>query len=339
MGVKLTNILERKDISFEALKGKIIGIDFSNSAYQFLSSIRQQDGTLLMDSNGNITSHLMGTWTRFSNLITKGVKLVVVLYGEMPELKHQTSKERQDKKQAAKEKFEEAKESQDVELMNMYAKQTSFLTKEMIQESKELMESMGIPVIQAPAEADAQMAFLSKNNDVWAAATSDVDPLLHGCKRTITNLTLSQRKKTRSGSTIKINPELIDLEENLKKLNLTQKELIILAILIGTDYNKGIHGIGPKKALKLVKENKDYDKMFQNLNIEFNWKEIYELFDNMKVKKDYKLKWEKINTKLIKEILVERHEFNEERVNKVLENLEQGTKSFEQTGLGDWAFK
>ncbi len=337
MGVKLGKLLYKNEITFDSLKGKAIAIDFSNSAYQFLSSIRQPDGTLLMDSNGNVTSHLLGIWSRFSNLISKGVKLVAVLDGVMPDLKHLTSKERRDKKEIAKVKFEEAKEQKDMEMMNLYAKQTSFLTKEMINESKELMEAMGIPVIQAPAEADAQMAYLSKKDQVWAAATSDVDPLLHGCKRTITNLTLSQRKKLRSGITIKINPELIDLDENLKKLNLSQKELIVLAILVGTDYNEGIHGIGPKKALKLVKENKDYDKMFNSLNVEFNWKEIYELFENMKVEKDYKLKWEKINTNKIKEILIERHEFNEERVNKVLQNIEQGSKSFEQTGLGNWS--
>ncbi|MEK6937197.1 MAG: flap endonuclease-1 [Nanoarchaeota archaeon] len=337
MGVKLGKLLYRNEITFDSLKGKAIAVDFSNYAYQFLSSIRQPDGTLLMDSKGNITSHLMGAWSRFSNLITKGIKLVAVLDGEMPHLKHLTSKERHEKKQVAKEKFEAAKEQEDLELMNLYAKQTSFLTKEMVNESKELMEAMSIPVIQAPAEADAQMAQLSKNNDVWAAATSDVDPLLHGCKRTITNLTLSQRKKLRSGETKKINPELIDLNENLKILNINQKQLIIISILVGTDYNEGVHGIGPKKALKLVKENKDYDKMFQNLSIDFDWKEIYNLFENMKVKKDYKLKWEKINVKKIKEILVQRHEFNEERVDKVIQNLELGTKEFEQKGLSNWS--
>ena len=335
MGVKLGKILYKEDITFESLAGKVIAIDFSNSAYQFLSSIRQPDGTLLMDSKGNITSHLMGTWTRFSNLIIKGIKLVAVLDGQMPVLKKSTSLKRREKKDIAFEKFNQAKEEEDTELMGVYAKQTSILTKDMINECKELMRAMGIPVIQAPAEADAQIAYLSKTNDVWAAATSDVDTLLHGGKRIITNLTLSQRKKLRSGGTIKISPELINLDENLKKLNLTQREFIVLAILVGTDYNEGIKGIGPKKALKLVKESKDYDKMFKDLTPNFDWKEIYSMFENMEVQKNYKLKWEKINSIKIKEILVENHEFNEERVNKVLENLQHGVK-FEQTGLDGW---
>lgn len=337
MGVKLGKLLEKKEISFESLKGKTLAVDFSNYAYQFLSSIRQPDGTLLMDSNKNITSHLMGIWTRFSNLINKGIKLVIVFDGEMPLLKGKTNLERKNRKEIAKEKFEQALKEENIEMMGTYAKQTSFLTKEMINESKELIEAMGLPTIQAPAEADAQMAYLSKKDDVWAAATSDVDPLLHGCKQTITNLTLSQRKKLASGGTIKITPELIILEDNLKKLNLNLEQLRILSILVGTDYNEGIKGIGPKKALKLIKENKDYNQMFSSLGADFDWKEIYNLFHNMNILKNYKLKWSNPDQEKIKEILVERHEFNEERVNKILENLKQDNKSFEQTGLGKWS--
>lgn len=337
MGVKLGKLLIKDEITFDNLKGKTIAVDFSNSAYQFLSSIRQPDGTPLMDSQGNVTSHLMGIWTRFSNLLSKGVKLVMVLDGEMPLLKKRTSQDRADKKEIAKEKYNEAVENEDTNLMSLYAKQTSFLTKDMVNESKELMSYMGIPIIQAPAEADAQMAFLCKNKDVWAAATSDVDPLLHGCPRTVTNLTLSQRKKTRSGSSVKTFPELVDLENNLKKLNISLEQLRILSIIVGTDYNSGIKGIGPKKALKLVKETNNFEELFKTIGCDYNWKEIYNLFDNMAIKKDYKLKFEKPNSEKIREILVEKHEFNLERVNKVLESLEHGTKSFEQKGLGAWS--
>src|SRR2546429_7794984 len=40
----------------------------------------------------------------------------------------------------------------------------------------------------------------------------------------------------------------------LAHYNITREQLIDLAILIGTDFNEGIKGIGPKKALKLVSE-------------------------------------------------------------------------------------
>ena len=110
-----------------------------------------------------------------------------------------------------------------------------------------------------------------------------------------------------------------------------------MAILVGTDYNpEGIKGIGPKKALKLVKERNDYNKMFSELNADFYWKEIYELFENMDVLKKYKLKWESINAKKIRSILVDKHEFNEERVDKVISKLMESNKIKEQTGLGKW---
>ncbi len=336
MGVKLTSILGKKDITFEILKGKVIAVDFSNYAYQFLSSIRQLDGTLLMDSNKNVTSHLMGIWTRFSNLINKNIKLVVILDGKMPLLKKRTTLDRFEKKEIAKEKYELAVQENDLDSMNLYAKQTSFLTKDMISESRELIDAMGIPILQAPAEADAQMAYLCKKDDVWAAATSDIDPLLHGCKRTVTNLTLTQRKKLVSGGTIKINPQLIDLEENLTRLGITREQLIVLSILVGTDYNPGIKGIGPKKALKLVKKSTDYKEIFKTACADFNWVDVYNLFEKMEITKNYNLKWNKPDQEKIKDILILRHEFNEKRVNKVLEELQKGNKSFEQTGLDTW---
>ena len=87
MGVKLTGLLPKKELSFDDLRGKRIVVDFSNSIYQFISSIRQPDGTPLMDGEGRVTSHLMGIWTRFMNLIRRDVKLIVVLDGKAPLLK------------------------------------------------------------------------------------------------------------------------------------------------------------------------------------------------------------------------------------------------------------
>ena len=80
MGVKITDIVEKRKISFEELQNKKIAVDFSNAAYQFLTSIRQRDGTPLMDSKGNITSHLQGILSRSVNLISKGIKIVYVIF-------------------------------------------------------------------------------------------------------------------------------------------------------------------------------------------------------------------------------------------------------------------
>lgn len=336
MGVKLSSLVEKEPIQFEQMAGKSLAVDFSNFAFQFLSSVRQYDGTPLMDRHGNITSHLVGIWSRFSNLIQKGIRLVVVLDGIPPKEKMRVSELRRERKEEAKKKHEKATEDGDKEMMARYAKQFSFLTREMIGESVNLMEAMGLPVIQAPSEADAQMAYLNKQGDVWATASSDYDCLLHGAPQLITNLTLSQKKKLPSGMIVKTVPEMIKLEKLLNTLKITQDELIYTALLVGTDYNTGVHGIGPKKALKLVQTVKDPDKIFSEAHADFDWKATFNVFKHMEVKKNYHLKWQPINAERVRELLVEKHDFSEERINATLQKFSKNKEQSEQTGLERW---
>ncbi|HLD15634.1 MAG TPA: flap endonuclease-1 [Candidatus Nanoarchaeia archaeon] len=335
MGVKLTGLLPKKELSFDDLKNKRIVVDFSNSIYQFISSIRQPDGTPLMDSQGRVTSHLMGIWTRFMNLIRKDVKLIIVLDGKAPILKIKEQEERAFRKEIAKEKFQQAKDEEDIEGMAKYAKQNLRVSKEMINESRELMEAMGLPVIQAPSEADAQMSFIVERGDAWAAATTDVDPLLHGCPRLVTNLTLSQKRRLPSGKVVNITPELIELKEVLSNLGLNQDQLIALSILVGTDYNEGIERVGPKTALKLVKQHHDFETLFKEVKADFNWKQIYAVFKSMPIMKNYQLKWNELDVDKVKKILVDRHDFSEERVDSNLRKTEKKIDKA-QKGLGDF---
>ena len=337
MGVKLPGILPVKTIEWSDLKGKKIGIDASNTLYQFLASIRQADGTPLMDSKGNITSHLQGLFTRTLNLMNKGIKLCYVFDGKMPSLKTKETQAREERKRLAEEKLEKATKKEDIELMSRYAKQTSRLTKEMVQEAKELVSALGLPVIQAPAEADAQGSFMTKRGDLFAFATSDADTLLHGCPRTISNLTLSQTRKLPNGQFVYIKPQLIELEDVLKHLKINQDQLIVMGILTGTDYApKGIPGIGPKKALNLVQQYKNFDSLFSEVKPDFNWKQIFAIFKSMPIMENYQLKFDKINEDKIKNLLIKKHEFSEERVNSLLEKHFNEKKQKQQFSLGRW---
>src|SRR3989344_867049 len=336
MGVKLTSIIQRQQITFDHLKNKKVMIDAYNTFYQFLSSIRQPDGTPLMDSHGNITSLYQGIFARITNLMEKKILISFCFDGKPPILKTKTIEEREFRKQQAEKKMEKARKEEDIDLMLRYSKQTVRLTQQMIDEAKDLISALGLPIIQAVSEADAQISYCCKKGDVWAAASSDMDCLLYGTPRLLTNMTVSQKRRLPSGMTVKINPELINLEDNIKELNITQEQLILIGVLVGTDYNSGIKGIGPKKAIKLVKENKDYDKLFKNLNADFDWKEIHETFTKMPVIKDYKLKWSDPDIKRIKHILVDKHDFNEERVEKTLDKITNISKTKEQSALDKW---
>lgn len=333
MGINISQIIPKRDISLEGLRNKKLAVDASQVLYQFLASIRQQDGTPLMDSNNNITSHIMGISTRIPNLMEKGIKLAFVFDGKPPLLKVHEKEKREHRKQLAEKKLEGAKEEGDEEQMLKYSKQTSRLTFKMVDEAKELIKAFGLPVIQAPSEAEAQCSFMAEKGDVYAVVSTDYDSLLYSAPRVIRNLTISQRRKIRN-TYVSTNPEMIELGEVLKELDINQDQLMIISILIGTDYNiGGIKRIGPKTALKLVKKNKDFDSLFKELNPDFDWKKIYAVFKSMPIMKNYQLEWKEIDEDKIREIL-NRHDFSEERVDKMIERLTK--KGKHQKGLSSF---
>ncbi len=345
MGLNIREIIQRKEIELSDLKGKIICVDAYNTLYQFLSTIRQPDGTPLMDEKKRITSHLSGIFYRNISLLADGIKLVYVFDGEAPELKKNTYKKREGVRDLAKERYEEAKKVEDIVAMRRYSSQFIRLDDEMVNESKELLEAMGIAVVQAPGEGEAEAAYLCKvNREIYASASQDYDSILFGAPRLIRNLTLARRRKTFSGF-VEIKPELIELDRVLNTLEINLDQLICLGILVGTDYNpKGLPGIGQKRALEIVKRYKqpvlifkDVEEQMMSLPEEdrFDWKEIFKLFHKHKVK-DADINFGKIDEKKIKEILVKKHIFSEQRVDKQLERLREIHEKGKQKGLNDW---
>lgn len=333
MGLNIKEIVPKKEISFAELRGKTVVIDGFNALYQFLSSIRQYDGTPLMDDKGRITSHLSGLFYRNTNLLLEGLKIAYVFDGKPPELKGQTGEKRAEIKRVAGEKYEEAKLRENYAEMRKYSQQMSKLTDEMIKESKELLQAMGIAVIQAPGEGEAQASYMAKNDGVFAVASQDYDCLVFGAPKLIQNLTLSRKRKTVSGY-VEVVPQLIELDAVLKELKINQEQLTCLSILVGTDYNiGGVKGIGQKKALKLVQELKTPEKIFGSFeDLDFDWEEIFELMKNPDVDKKLKIEFSEINENKIKKILKE-HDFSEERINKQLEKLREVKKVRSQKTL------
>ena len=345
MGLNIREIIPRKEIEISDLKGRVVCVDAFNTLYQFLSTIRQPDGTPLMDNKKRVTSHLSGIFYRNIALTSEGIKLVYVFDGEAPELKAKTWKNRGEARDIAKERYEEAKREEDIESMRRYSSQLLRLDDEMIEESKELLEAMGIAVVQSPGEGEAEAAYLCRiKKEVYASVSQDYDSLLFGAPKLIRNLTLARRRKTFSGW-VEVKPEMIELERVLNLLEIDLDQLICLGILIGTDYNpKGIPGIGQKRALQIVKKYKQPVLIFQSVEEQlmslpeedrFDWKEVFELFHKPNVK-NFDFKFGKLNEKKIKEILVDEHDFSEERVEKQLERLKDVKEKSKQKDLGKW---
>ncbi len=343
MGVAITDLLVRKEVDIDSLVGKTLVVDAPLWLYQFLTSIRQPDGSLLSDSRGNVTSHLVGLSSRIPKLMEKGLKLAFCFDGIAPELKKKERERRRDMKIEAEKRYKEAEKKKDLLEMRKYASRTARLTSTMIDEAKEFLIALGIPVVEAPSEAEAQASHIVKNKGAYAVATSDADVLMFGTPRLVRNLNLvGKRKKTSKLAYETVKPEMVELTENLNHLGIDNDQLIVLSMLVGTDYNiGGIKGIGPKNALKFVKKYKtDFDGLFNEVkwkdHFDFPWTEVFYLIKKIPVTDEYDLKWRGIDKEKILKILVDRHDFSEERIGGMMKKLLKETDKREQKGLGDF---
>jgi len=304
MGTKLSDIVHAQDISLSALSEKRIAVDAFNTIYAFLASIRQPDGTPLKDNQGRVTSHLSGLFYRNLNLLENGIKPIFVFDGEAPKLKAKEQQKRRDIRDAAYTEWQLAKSEGRMDDARKAAQASSKLTSPMITESKDLLIALGIPVIQAPSEGEAIAAQMAREGLVWASASQDNDSLLYNCPRMIRNLSISGRRRiARSQSVKTIEPQLIELDRNLRELGITREQLIDIAILVGTDYNDKVPGIGQKTALKLVKTHRDIEGILSKFKVskknnerenygtisEIPFEEIREIFLNPPKRKSRKI--------------------------------------------------
>jgi len=329
-----------KEVDFSYLSGKVVALDAFNALYQFLAAIRQPDGTPLKDSKGRITSHLSGLFYRTKNLIEYGIKVIYVFDGKHPEFKKKEQELREEQRKKMEEKYKKAIEMGIKGDLKKYAEFTSKLEFNMVDESKELLEAMGVPYVQAPSEGEAQAAYLVKKGIADYVGSQDYDSLLFGGLRVARNLTISGKRKVR-GVEVEINPELVELNDILNYLKLDYKKLIWFALIVGTDYNPdGIPGIGVKTAYELVKNNEDPERLFKYVGWEkyykeISWKELEEFFEDPPVieinKED--IKFGEVDEEKIRKILIDEHDFSEDRVNKAIEELKNAYKKGSQKNI------
>ncbi|MFX1279524.1 MAG: flap endonuclease-1 [Promethearchaeota archaeon] len=347
MGVKINELVNevKRTITFENLFKKEIAIDAFNTIYQFLAIIRQRDGTPLKDFQGNVTSHLSGLFYRSINFIEHNIKPIYVFDGKPPELKLDTIKERKKIKEEAQKKMIAAQDAEDFKEAKKFAQFTSKLDEEMIEESKKLIESMGIPLIQASSEGEAQSAYMVEKGDAWACASQDYDTILFGGERLIRNFAVSRSRKVRD-TTVTLDIEYISLSKFLKNLGINREQLVDMGILIGTDFFPGVRGIGQKTALDLIKKHGSIENILKH-EVKVGGKDILldmslveqtrAIFLTPDVQKDYLIpKPKKINFERIEELLIEQHNFSKQRVENALDRLRKLDSKKTQVSLDDF---
>ncbi len=342
MGVNLRDLVPKTAVKLEDLGGKIIAIDAYNALYQFLAIIRQPDGTPLKDSSGRVTSHLSGLLYRTSNLVEMGIKPIYVFDGTPPALKEIEIQRRAAVKQEAQVRYERAISEGRIKEARVYAQATSRLKDYMADDSKTLLKLMGIPWVQAPSEGEAQAAHITKRGDADYCASQDYDSLLFGAPKLMRNVTVSGRRKLPSKNIyVEVIPEIVDLQQALAECGITHEQLVDVGILIGTDFNPdGIKGLGPKTALKLIKEHGTLEKALLHIqNAEFPTEpsRIREIFLKPVVSDNYRLEWLEPDIEGVVNFISRGRDFSEERVRNTLERMQKGiTKSRGKTTLEKW---
>lgn len=272
-----------KEYTLQQLFNRKIAIDASTSLYQFLIAVRSDAmGSQLTNASGETTSHLMGMFYRTIRLVEAGIKPIYVFDGKAPGAKARELAKRGEKRQEATESLAEAKETGNEESLLKFAKRTVRVTRQHNEDCQKLLTLMGIPWVQAPGEAEAQCAEIVKGGLAYAVGSEDLDTLTFAAPILMRHLTFSEARKMPITE--------FSLSAVLEGMDLTMDMFIDLCILLGCDYCESIKGIGPKKALDLIREYKNIETILANIDTEKykvpeNWEfaEARELFKSPNV--------------------------------------------------------
>lgn len=342
MGVNLRDLVPKTTIDLQNLGGKSIAVDAYNALYQFLSIIRQPNGTPLKDHTGRVTSNLSGLLYRTANLAEMGIRCVYVFDGVPPVLKEVEIKRRRRVKERAIVQYERAVREGKIEEARTYAQATSRLKNYMTEDSKRLLKLMGVPWAQAPSEGEAQAAYLAKKGDTDFCASQDYDSLLFGAPTLVRNVTISGRRKLpRKKVYVEVVPEIIELEAVLEELGITHPQLVDIGILVGTDYNPdGVKGVGPKTALDLIKKYGTLEETLphlKNAELPVEPQKIRKVFLEPNVTDRYQLEWKPPDIEGTVDFLCGERDFSENRVVKALEKMKKGLREVKgKTTLEKW---
>eukprot|EP00051_Salpingoeca_urceolata_P034543 m.25646 g.25646 ORF g.25646 m.25646 type:complete len:465 (+) comp7948_c0_seq2:229-1623(+) len=309
-----------------------VAVDASMSIYQFMIAVRT-DGGQLANEEGETTSHLSGIFYRTTRMIGHGIKPVYVFDGKPPTMKSGELAKRSERRKQALADLEKAKESGDAETVEKFSRRTVRVTKQHNEDCKELLRLMGVPYIEAPCEAEAQCAQLVKSGKVYATATEDMDALTFGTSVLLRHMTFAEARK--------MPIKEFHLDKVLSELELTMEQFIDMCILLGCDYCETIRGIGPKRAIDLIREHKNIETILSKLDkkkypVPENWKykEARELFVNPEVDmcEGVELKWTVPDEEKLVEFMCHKHGFQEERIRGGIKKLVKARSGTAQVG-------
>ncbi|GAB0099052.1 Flap endonuclease 1 [Sergentomyia squamirostris] len=318
--------------------GRKVAIDASMCLYQFLIAVRSE-GVQLTTVDGETTSHLMGIFYRTIRLLDNGIKPVYVFDGKPPNLKGGELQKRAERREEAQKQLDKATEAGDTEAIDKFNRRLVKVTKAHMDEAKELLKLMGVPYVEAPCEAEAQCAAMVKAGKVFATATEDMDALTFGSSILLRHLTTSEARK--------MPVQEINYERILHGLEFTRDQFIDLCILLGCDYCDSIRGIGPKRAIELVKQHKSIETILEKVDQkkytvpeDWNFDQARQLFLEPEVTDPttIDLKWTDPDEEKLVEFMCGHRQFNEDRIRSGVQKIKK-SKTTATQGRLDSFFK
>jgi len=312
------------EVPFDDLAGSVVAVDAHNWLYRYLTTtVKWTRDEIYTTEGGEEVANLVGLVQGLPKFFEHDVVPVFVFDGGVTELKDDEIEARREQKARAEERMEAARERGDaVEAARLEAR-TQRLTDVIHETTRALLDRLDVPYVEAPAEGEAQASYMNRKGDADYVGSEDYDTLLFGAPRTL------------RGLTSKGNPELMDFEATLERHDLTWEQLVDVAILIGTDFNPGVDGVGPKTALKLVREHGDLWGVCDAEGISVaNADRIRELFLDPPVTDEYDLDLDlDPDVAAARRYVCEEWEVDPDEVARGFERIED---SLVQTGLDRW---
>jgi flap endonuclease-1 len=320
----LRSLAHLSDVAWDDVSGSVVAVDAHNWLYRYLTTtVKWTRDEVYTTSGGEEVANLVGVVQGVPKFFEHDLVPVFVFDGGVTELKDDEVEKRREAKERARERMEEARERGDtVEAARLEAR-TQRLTPTIQRTTRELLSLLDVPYLEAPAEGEAQAAYMNRRGDVDYVGSEDYDTLLFGAPSTL------------RGLTSKGTPELMSLEATLEKNGLTWEQLVDVAILCGTDFNEGISGVGPKTAVKGVKEHGDLWGFLEAREDHIpNADRIRDLFLDPPVTDDYSFDVDvEPDLDAARRFVVEEWEIEASEVETGFSRIEQ---SVVQTGLDRW---
>ena len=320
----LRDVAVLRTVPWDEVAGSVVAVDAHNWLYRYLTTtVKFTADAAYTTGEGAEVANLVGAVTGLAKLFEHDLTPVFVFDGGVTDLKEDEVERRREQREQAEERLAEARERGDgVEAARLSAR-TQRLTDVIHETTRELLRRLDVPVVEAPAEGEAQASYMARRGDVDYVGSEDYDTLLFGAPETL-------RQLTSSGD-----PELMSLAATLAEHDLTWEQLVDVGILCGTDFNDGIDGVGPKTALKAVHEHGDLWGVLEARGAHVpNADRVRSLFLDPPVTDDYEFNAEVTpDVVAARAYVTEEWEVDPDAVARGFERIEEATT---QTGLDRW---